>query len=216
MKVNTDGVLLGAWVDLDGFKRILDIGTGTGVIALMAAQRQQSAKVVGVELDVDSFTNAVCNKENSPFSERVEMVNDRVQDYVKGSGSFDHILSNPPYFIDGTMSTNLIKANTRHTVQLTFSDLISSSLKVLTVDGNLSVILPCVEGEQFITEATNQGLHLIRQCIVYVKSDVKGRYLMTFSRHRNVKIMEALTIRLHNGDYSQEYKSLTKDFYLAF
>lgn len=217
MKVNTDGVLLGAWVDIENSRQILDVGTGTGVIAIMLATRNLGSLVYGVESDIGSFQDAEANRMNSNYSSRLKFYNMPFQRFSKCFNfKYDHIVSNPPYFTVGTVSSNDRKANSRHTKNLSFEELISCSLNLLTTSGKLSVIIPNIEGELLINEAKKQGLYIQKKCYVYIKENKLGRYLLTFSREKRPYSIEHLTIRLSDGSYSPEYIDLTKDFYLNF
>ena len=219
MRVNTDGVLLGAWVGLSDAGRILDIGTGTGVIALMAAQRSPQAQVVGVEIDANSFADADANASSSDYKDRVIMIHSSLQDFSSSyAGKFDHIVSNPPYFVSGTVSEQAGRAAVRHTVHLSFEDLVSCALKLMSENGKFSLILPTVEGGQFSDLAVKSGFSLERLCHVYINPTTIGRVLMTFSFKSTAEplIAEQIVIRQADGSYSKEYVQLTKDFYLNF
>ena len=126
-KVTTDSVLLGAWADIESAGSVLDIGTGTGLLALMAAQRSAS-RIVAIEPDCDSFLQAGVNITGSPWSERITLLNTSVQDYnPEGGAGFDAIITNPPYFIDSLLNPEENKARARHTVTLTQADLLEAA-----------------------------------------------------------------------------------------
>lgn len=221
MKVCTDGVLLGAWAGISGVQSVLDIGTGTGVIALMLAQRSEAIQnIVGVEVDGYSYRQAAENAKESQWPERLTMVHQSIQDYVDETvQTFDLIISNPPFFTGGTLSDSQSKNDVRHTVKLPHGDLLRSVNKLLNPGGHFSVILPVMEGYRFIELAEQYRLYLTRQTNVYsVTGKPTERLLLEFSpgKPKNV-LKEDLTI--HHPDhhaFSAEYIDLTKDFYLNF
>ncbi|MBK8669193.1 MAG: methyltransferase [Saprospiraceae bacterium] len=154
MKVNTDGVLLGAWSDISTKKNVLDIGTGTGVIAIMVAQKNEEIIAHGLEIDEIAYKQARLNMEQSPFSQRLEAIYDSLQNYCEiTTHKYDLIISNPPFFSGGTFSLNENKKNVRHTIKLSHTDLLRSVKKLLTPDGHFDLILPYIEGLRFIEMA---------------------------------------------------------------
>src|SRR5688572_28245976 len=162
MKVGTDGVLLGAWVEVKNAKRLLDIGTGTGVIALMLAQRTQpDVTIDAIEIDPDAIEDASENFSSSPWSNRFTLHRGRVQEF--SSKKFDILVSNPPYFIDSYKPPNDQRIIARHSESLSFEDLLRVSEKLLTENGTLNVILPYTEGLQFIDLAEKSGYYCSRK-----------------------------------------------------
>lgn len=221
MKVGTDGVLLGAWASIQSANRILDIGTGTGVIALMAAQRNHSATIHAVELDVSSAEQAVCNVQMSPWANRVSIYQGTIQTYSEDVDvRYDYIISNPPFFNNGTRASAKSQATGRHTDQLSHEDLLSSSLRLLSDSGTIGVILPTLEGEAWIKMCQSQGLHLSRIMEVYPDQlKKKERLMIEVSRMEVTQELspEILYIRdSSTKDYSQGYRDVTKEFYLKF
>ncbi len=220
MKVNTDGVLLGAWAKISGDNSVLDIGSGNGLIALMVAQRNTNAKVVAVEIDEGSYQDAVDNISRSDYGDKVEAIHQSIQDFTKTTNyTFDHVISNPPFFSGGTFSTNENKANVRHTIKLPHGDLLNTVTRLLNKGGRFSVILPEIEGLRFIELAERSQLLLSRKCIVYSKKENNPeRLLLTFTNAESVNLEES-SLWIHNihvDDFTNEYKALTKDFYLKF
>lgn len=215
MKVGTDGVLLGAWVSLSGDeRRILDVGTGTGVIALMLAQRSE-AVVDGVEIDVASAEQARENVDASPWSDRVTIYNSDIQSY---SGErCDLIVSNPPYFVDSQLSPSAQRTTARHTTDLSFRELSEAVERLLTHDGRFALILPVVEMQIFERELSDR-LFLVRCCEVHsVAGAPVKRIMCEFSPTYAVPINETLTIEEgEHLQYTDEYRALTRDFYLKF
>ncbi len=216
MKVGTDGVLLGAWVKLSGEKNILDAGTGTGVIALMMAQRCK-AHVDAVEIDKMAAKQAHNNIKRSPWHSRINVFHTTLQDFNPGK-EYDLIISNPPYFSNHLRNPDEKKSRARHDVSLNMDEFLIASEKLLSQDGRLSVVLPLEEGQSFIQKALEKGIHCIRKTNVKPtpKKQTK-RILMEFSRKKMPFTENSITIENNKRhDYTNEYISLTRDFYLNF
>ena len=216
MKVGTDGVLIGAWASVRVNDRtILDIGTGTGLIALMLAQRNPEAEVVAVEIDSESAAQARDNVAASPWSDRVIVEECAVQDFVSDL-KFDLIVSNPPYFVDSQKCPDGSRNTARHTDTLSFSELMKAAERLLAPDGRFAVIVPA-ESAMSVIAAGN--MHLVRRCDVRTKPSAQPkRVMLEFSpRFEGAALREELTIGDGtNGGYSPEYVALTRDFYLKF
>lgn len=215
-KVGTDGVLLGAAVDVEGARSILDIGTGTGLIAIMLAQRSE-AVISAIEPDHQSFQQADENVRSCKWRGRIEVIETDIQSYSPGR-KFDLIVTNPPYFRDSIKNNEPRKSSTRHTDSLPSFDLLNSVSVLLEEAGTFQLILPYAEGNVFIAEAAGFGFYCNR--ILKIKplpsSEIK-RLVLNFSRHKKKLVEKFLTIghgRRH--DYTDEYKELTKEFYLKF
>lgn len=218
MKVGTDGVLLGAWANIKDSKRVLDIGTGTGLIALMMAQRNENALIDAVEIDKNSYEEAKYNFDISKWSNRLSVFHSSIQDFAnKITEKYDFIISNPPYFINSTKSDKATKNQVRHTDSLSFEDLLTAVNQLLTSDGKFCIILPFSEGEVFYNLAKAKEIH----CTKKVK--IRGRefkpierLLMEFSKEK--KSYEENNLTIQNSpkrhDYTEDYVNLTKDFYL--
>jgi tRNA1Val (adenine37-N6)-methyltransferase len=223
MKVGTDGVLLGAWADVSNTNMLLDIGTGTGVIAIMLAQRTlntEGVKVHAVEIDPFAANQAKENMESCPFYERLGSVNDSIQSFAKSiSFKYDLIVSNPPFFTGGTFSSNQDKTNVRHTVKLPHGDLLQATRSLLAKDGKFCVILPLLEGLRFIDIARTYGFYCTKKTEVFTLSDkAVERLLLQFESTEKETILDTL-IMLNSqkrNDYTEAYKELTKDFYTIF
>jgi tRNA1Val (adenine37-N6)-methyltransferase len=223
MKVGTDGVLLGAWADVADAKMLLDIGTGTGLIAIMLAQRTQNTEGVivhAVEIDIAAANQAKENMEISPFSERLGSVNDSIQSFAKSViHHYDLIVSNPPFFTGGTFSSNQDKTNVRHTVKLSHGDLLQATRSLLAKNGKFCVILPLLEGLRFIDIARTYGFYCTQKTEVYTLADkAVERLLLQFELHEKPTVYETLTMlnSQKRNDYTEAYKELTKDFYTIF
>lgn len=217
-KVTTDSVLLGAWVSLDGVQAVLDVGTGTGILALMAAQRS-NAMIVAVEPDQASFLQAGHNIADSPWHERINIVNNTLQDYLPEHGlRFDTIITNPPFFNASLPNPDARTAATRHTLTLTHIELLETAHRLLAPGGTLQLVLPVAEAILFEEMASSAGLYCSRKLIVRPTPSLPpARVLMTLSG--NNEGCEESEIVIEKGGrhiYSEDYVSLTKAFYLKF
>jgi len=204
MKVGTDGTLLGAWAH--GGNRILDVGTGTALIALMMAQRFPQAMVTGIDIDEEAILQAQQNVEASPFAERVSIC---CQNLTQTTGTYDCIVSNPPYFNNALQCPDAKRTMARHTSSLTYRTLMECSWQLLSDDGELSVVVPADSSSKMESEALLTGFSLCRQCQIKTSANkpVK-RMLMAFAKHPKPIERTLLTLG------SEEYRQLTKDFYL--
>ena len=220
MKVNSDGMLLGAWANVDDHKYILDIGTGTGIIALMLAQRTKDSIIHGVEIDAAAAIEAGNNFSNSIWSDRMESIQMAIQDYSSLCNiKYDKIVSNPPFFSGGTFSGNENKNNVRHTTKLSHGDLLISVSKLLAQNGQFDIILPYLEGERFIELASRYDLFERRVTNLRPRKDKPiERLLISLGRKNQDSPRDDLIMydSKENGHYSEAYKNITKDFYLKF
>jgi len=219
MKIGTDGVLLGAWAPLiEDSKRILDIGTGTGVIAIMLAQRTASAHIIGVEIEEKAARQAKENMDHSPYKDRLDVQLGSIQDFAQEANDrFDIIVSNPPFFSGGTFSKDQARNDVRHTIKLPNGELLRSAHQLLTLDGIFSVILPYIEGLRFKEMAIQYGFYVLQ--ITEVRPKVNKpveRLLIAFGKRLPQSIIENELIIQHEArnDYTDDYMALTKDFYL--
>jgi len=218
MKVGTDGVLLGAWTDCENATSVLDIGTGTALISLMIAQRS-TANIDAVEIDDEACRQATENIGKSPWKDRVEVFNQSFQDFTKSTEKkYDLIVSNPPYFQNSLFTPDKKRTNARHNSNLKLEDLIQGSVKLLSENGALSIILPYLEGNMFILKASEMGLYCIRQTNVLPKPNREPkRLLLEFMKTKKPLVEQEIIIELgKRHEYSDAYKNLTKIFYLAF
>jgi tRNA1Val (adenine37-N6)-methyltransferase len=219
MRVSTDAVLLGAWVIPNGSSNILDIGTGTGVIALMLAQKS-NANIVAIDIDKESTNQAKINVEESIFKGKVDVFHQSFQDLVKSSDQkFDLIVTNPPYFIDSFKNANEIKSSARHTDLLSFQDLVSGVKKLLNEKGKFCLILPTNEARIFRELAQAKGLYLSKLLRIRTRfeKDSEKRHLMQFEFKESEFSESTLVIEKDSHrNYTDEYKELTKDYYLKF
>ena len=241
MKVGTDGVLLGAWAE--GGQRILDIGSGTGLISLMMAQRFPEAQVWGIDIDPDACMQARENVAASPFADRVEIACCALQNLseehlvrgseelmekegegtigkseaVKAAGIlFDAIVSNPPFFVNGLKNPDSKRAMARHSDSLPFSVLMKGVKRWLSDEGVFSAIVPADVLESFVSEAYCSGLSLVRQCgVKTVERKQPKRYLVAFSKRRAGMVDKCTEIMTDSeGNRSEWYAKITEEFYL--
>jgi tRNA1Val (adenine37-N6)-methyltransferase len=217
MKVGTDGVLLGAWADVSQATHILDIGTGTGVIALMLAQRTQPfVKIEAIEIDKHAFEDVKENFISSPWSDRLMLHHGSVQDFTP-TKQFDLIVSNPPYFQSSFKPANAKRVVARHTENLSFLDLLQASKRHLSEKGALNVVLPYTEGLQFISLASQNGFHCSRKWSFKSREDKPvERLLLEFLKNPTATKIGQLVLYNASKDeeWSEEYCKLTKEFYL--
>jgi tRNA1Val (adenine37-N6)-methyltransferase len=213
MKVGTDGVLLGAWAQ--GGRRVLDVGTGTGVVALMMAQRFPEARVTAIDVDEGAMQQAMENVSASPFKDRVEVLHASVQEYSRHPSpltslpSFDAVVSNPPYFIDALSAPDRQRHIARHADTLTYTELMTAAWRLLKDDGELSVIVPFDYRQRMEDEATFCGFFPSRVCAFRTKAGkAPKRFLLAFRKHPYSCERTEMTL----GD--ELYRTLTQDFYL--
>jgi len=217
MKVGTDGVLLGAWAPIDNAGRILDIGTGTGLIALMLAQRS-NAWIDAVEIDEMACEEAKFNFEQSAWSNRLHICHSDFLFFADSlCESYDLIVSNPPFFINSLKTNNAALTVARHNDLLSFNQLISGAQKLLSEAGRLCVIIPFTSCVEFRETARLAGFCLRRQTSIIPKSgrDPK-RVLLEFTIQPGYPVEDELTVLDENGFYTENYKTLTAPFYPAF
>jgi tRNA1Val (adenine37-N6)-methyltransferase len=215
-KVGTDGVLLGVVAEPAGAKRILDIGSGTGLIAIMLAQRS-NADIVAIEPDYESYMQCLENVRLCKWKDRIKVENSSLQDF-RYDENFDLVLSNPPYFSDSLKNRDHGKSFARHKDSLTNNDLLIGASRLMAQGGRFQVIMPNVEGNLFIAESVRYGLFCNN--ILKIKplptSDIR-RLILTFSRQQLKTSEKFLTIEHGKRHiFTEEYINLTKDFYLKF
>jgi tRNA1Val (adenine37-N6)-methyltransferase len=217
MKVGTDGILLGAWADVAGVNNILDIGTGTGVIAIMLAQRALQAEIHAVEIDEAAWSQALDNMKNAPWADRLHAHLDAIQHFVKKTSlRFDLVVSNPPFFSGGTLSNSQDKTSVRHTIKLPHGDLLAAVRTLLTPDGRFCVVLPYLEGLRFREMANSYHLFCTKMTDIKPKEGkAVERLLLQFER--SVKRLEKDELVIQNGgvnEWTEEFRALTGEFYL--
>jgi tRNA1Val (adenine37-N6)-methyltransferase len=213
MKVGTDGVLLGAWASVENVEKILDIGTGSGLIALMLAQRSK-AFIETIDVDENACKQAKINFENSVFRDRLTIEKIPFQDFPS-SNKYDLLVSNPPYFSNSLKSPDNSRNFARHNDCLTLSDLINKSVSLLNPLGKLALILPFENFESANFLATENNLFLCRKtAVMSIPNQPPKRVLLEYSLHKTDLLENELYIEKSRKVYSEEYLALTKDFYL--
>lgn len=217
MKVGTDGVLLGAWTPLiNNPYSILDIGAGTGLIALMLAQRSHAEQIDALEIDERAYEQATDNFENSPWNDRLFCFHAGLDEFMdEPEDEYDLIVSNPPFYTDTYKSDNTQRDMARFEDALPFEDLVEAADLLLSENGIFAVIIPFKEEERFVQLALDFELYPLK--ITRVKgtptSEIK-RTLLAFSRIQQSTLVDELTIELARHHYTPEFTELTKDFYL--
>ena len=217
MKVGTDGVLLGAWAEVDGCNTVLDVGTGSGLIALMMAQRNSFAEIRAIEIDENAALQAKENAEKSPFAQRVEVLLTSFQDFATSeTRKFDLIVSNPPFFVQSLQSPDRKRTFARHADSLSASELFSSAKKLLTQHGKLAVIYPFSEAENVKQIARNESLYLSRETVVFPTPEGNPkRVLLEFCAAEPQSVLQnELVIEQQRHVYSDDFIRMVKDFYL--
>lgn len=218
-RVGTDGVLLGAWAggESDSVRSVLDIGTGTGLIAIMMAQRFPGASVVAIEPDRASFEAAAANVAASKWSRSVEVINSSLHEYAGTcSRKFDLIVTNPPFFTGSLKNPDPVKASFRHAGELTPATILEQSRGIMAEGGLLSLILPWAEGNVMVAEAATTGLFCSRMLKVRSLSGSPfTRLVLEFASTRVTPSVKILTMgHPSHGGYTRDYIELTRQFYL--
>lgn len=214
MKVGTDGVLLGAWSDVENAKIILDVGTGTGLISLMFAQRNFDVKIDAIEIEENAYLQAQENFEKSNFSHQITVHHQDFKTYYS-SEKYDLIVSNPPYFVENKRLEESSRKQARQQYNLSFDDLIFKMSELLTKDGNICLILPYNSLEEIISIAKKNQLFLTK--LTYIKGNLTSDYvrvLLNFSFVEKDFEQNELIIEKARHQYTEDYINLTKDFYL--
>lgn len=216
MKINTDGVLLGAMANHSAPKNILDIGTGTGVIALMLAQRFPEAVIQAVEIDEKAAETAERNFESSVFNERLKVQHVSIEDF-KCDEKFDLIVSNPPFFVNDLKNEEVRKGIARHTHEQFFDDLIKKVSELLSLTGMFWFVLPIKQAEQLIDKGTQFGLFLNFQ--VSLHSDERKptfRYIVGLGRNKIDLVKQQFYIYQSERIHTMAYLELLKPYFFKY
>lgn len=217
MKVGTDGVLLGAWVSINqNVSRILDIGTGTGLIALQTAQRSNCETIDALEIEPNAYEQAVDNFENSDWGDRLFCYHASLEEFANEMDStYDLIISNPPFFKDTYGELEQKRAMARHSESLTFDELLKHTSQLLSKSGSCAFIIPYKEEEAFLKLANQYKLFPDR--ITRVKGNINNqlkRSLLQLSFIKVDPIIDELAIEVERHNYTEAYKNLVQEFYL--
>lgn len=216
MKISTDAVLMGGLVHGENPHRILDVGTGTGVIALMLAQRYRESFLTAVELDEKAAEQAKSNFKESPFSNRMKLWKGEFQSY-QSDEKFDMIVSNPPYFPDHLKAKDSQRNQALHTDALSFKDLVVKASSLITEDGNFWVILPPRQMQDFIQITEEVGFHIIEKLTVQDKPGKKVlREIVCFSKKLRDLLEKQVFIKNEDGSPHMSYQKAVAGFLLEF
>jgi tRNA1Val (adenine37-N6)-methyltransferase len=215
MKVGTDGVLIGCWADVEEAKMVLDIGTGSGVIALILAQRTEKDTVIhAVETESDAAKQALRNVEASPWPDKIKVHPVRIQEF-RPNLKFDHIVTNPPFFVNSFLPPDKRRKEARHTASLSFADLVASAIALLDPLGKFSLIIPPVEGAILREYAMQHGLYCSRLCEFRPRAEKRiERWLMEFTFQEKETTKDELVMYGTGDEWTPRFKALSKDFYL--
>lgn len=215
MKISTDGIVLGACCEFGKAKKVLDVGTGTGLLSLMVAQKSL-ADITAVEINQDAYNQAIENVEKSKFASRIKVVNgDFIKLFSDSAEHFDYIVSNPPFFRNSLKSSSQGRSIARHEDSLPFEKFVPTVARLLTSGGTFSVILPESERLYFNRLCIANGMHICGKTIVksFENSDPL-RVILHFSKSFLPMKQEALVIYSTQNVYTQQFKNLVKDFYI--
>lgn len=215
MKVGTDGVLLGAWASVCDAHRILDVGTGTGLVALMLAQRSlSSAVIVALEIDEIAAMQATENVNHSPWKDRMEVVWADFRSY-QSAEKFDVIVSNPPYFVDSLECPDRQRRVARHNDSLTYEELLEGVSGLLAPSGTFTIVIPMDVAERVKAIAATRKMYAVRQLNVITKpGSPPKRALIVFSFSNQECVVEELFTEVARHQYSEEYIELVREYYL--
>jgi tRNA1Val (adenine37-N6)-methyltransferase len=216
MKTGTDGVTLGAWIGRGKYKRILDVGTGTGLIALMAAQVNVNAIVDAIDVDVDACRQALENVEASPFCDRISVVHKPFSLFVKDVGTkYDLIVSNPPYFVDSLKGPDSGRNIARHDDMLTLEELVEKGRGVLSPGGRISLIMPVDREREIRGIAVSNCMNMSRTAYLYPRAGAGPKRLLVemYRGWDEPCIHETITILSSSGSYTAEYLELRGEFF---
>lgn len=214
MKVGTDGILLGAWAPLGKARRILDIGTGTGLIALMLAQRSHAdCRIDAVELDKHAAQQARENAAASPWPRRVTIIESAIQGYQ--ADPYDLIVTNPPYFVAGQSFRDPARAMARHTGALDSHALLAACDRLLAPDGQVALVVPTAMADEILCISADYDLHAVCYTAVITRAGKEAnRVLLLLGRGLNRCDRGEIVIHSADGTYSDRYIQLTSPFYL--
>ena len=220
MKVGVDAVMLGAWADIEGVKKVVDVGCGCGVIALIVAQRAPDSKILAIDVDSDAVMEAKDNFQRSPWKERVKAKTISFDELIKEGKKFDMLISNPPFYDSGVNSNLDSRMKARHFGELSPVSLVRNASQILSEEGRLALICPSDLESKLLSEGDLHGLCAVR--ITSVKTTPEKapkRILLEFCRKENKIdncIKDTITIQQSAGVYTEEYINLTRDYYINF
>lgn len=216
MKVGTDSVVLGAWVNIGESQCILDIGTGSGVISLMMAQRSTpTTHIDGVELEAPDASQALQNVLKSPWTRKISIHRTSIQEF-KSSYLYDTIVSNPPYFVNSSHASSKVRTQTRHNVSLDYDTLLNNIKRLLKGEGKANVIIPATEGQLFTSLAQGKGLYPSRNVVFRTRPEKPAERLLLELSYTKGSIEHGEILLYREGSsWSNEYKELVEGFYMT-
>ena len=219
MKVTTDACILGAYTTVDKTEKILDIGTGTGLVAMMLAQRSD-AQIDAVEIDINAYNQAYCNIHESIFKEQISVFNSSIQSFAEHfeyQNQYDLIVSNPPFFQNHLKSATVSRNNSLHTDTLSFEDLLEAVLRLLSPNGTFVVLLPAYESSVFEQLSVSKELYPHKKLTIRHRKGSKIlRIITTFGRIKKEILNQELIIKNPDESYSPDFQLLLKEYYLIF
>jgi tRNA1Val (adenine37-N6)-methyltransferase len=218
-KVGTDGLLLGAWTNVDNAQNLLDVGTGTGIVALMCTQRNPHLCITAIDINADAVELAKQNFKNSPWNENATIMHTSIENLMCSTlEKFDVIVSNPPYFIESTPAKNQHIHKAKHQVEFSIETLIGASVSLLNENGNLNIIYPSTHAAELMQLSEKYKLFLKRRTTVYSKVGKQPeRELLSFGFEKGEVDQDALVIQYENrNDYTETYKNLTNIYHTIF
>lgn len=214
-KVSTDSVLLGAWANIIDDEKILDIGTGTGILSLMCAQRNSSVEITAIEIEKAFGEEAAINFSQSNYSNRIKLIIGDIK-YFKGN-NFDHIICNPPYFSNALKSDDSLKNSARHDLNLNFETLSLLGFSLLNEKGRISIVIPAEIQNSVVLKFERNSLHLKRICKVKHTFEMKpSLVLLEFRKNETYELLVEELLIKSQAEYSEEYKKMLKDFLTIF
>jgi len=215
MKVGTDSIILGSAIKIKSeYKRVIDVGTGTGLLSLMIAQKSSNSDITAVEIDSNAYRQAKINIDKCKWRNRINLIHTDAKQ-LEIDHKYDLIICNPPYFSNSKQSVIISKNTARHQVELTFKDLLNIWDKIGNDDSDLACIIPIIESEKLYKMVKNHGNYLAYY--LEVRSNPNSypkRAVMQFSKNKMETIQSELCIHNNEGGYSEAYIKMTKDFYL--
>ena len=213
LKVGTDAMLLGSLSNVENTTNILDVGSGTGILALMSAQKNFSALITGLEIDENAADECALNFENSPWSHRLTCVCEDFLDW-KTLQKFDRIISNPPYYQDGKLTDDVRMRLAKHIGELTPDRFFMKACELLAPQGCCELIIPAQDELIWQRAANNFNLHVTKKVTIFGRRGGEAkRLVLSFQMENDIQEVSSLTIREINGDYTREYIDLTREFH---
>lgn len=215
MKLTTDAVMFGSWIETGKSKNMLDIGTGTGILALMMAQRCENSKITAIDIDRTAIFEAKRNVENSKWVENIELLQADFLDFVKNTNQrFDLIICNPPYYEEHLLSKNQEEKKAKHSTNLNYEQLISNIYKILENKGEFALIAPFFAYEKINFLCNKNMLFCKRKCVVKSEKEKTATRVMLQYSVKPYKTIDSELVVKSNNQYTKEFLQLTSEFYI--